>query len=250
MEKPNEDSRYNKFVQEPDESIFVIDGKKTVWDDPLKAFVDFIPMDKKEKKPLVYTNKMKDHLENLMSGFTHSRAKKWSKNRTFFRFSIFDESFKIVVAPTRNINRVLPVYYDDDYAAAWIINSYYHHLDCRTTLRAIFKLCSLFEKYKTQDFLRRLAAIAKRKNIDPKTLRYDSYIRNGIWHTDFIENDEEKYNVMVDEITEAAIREFNIKQDKFGATYYVVRNMTHSLFGCLLYSNEDELSLGWYYWKK
>ena len=95
-----------------------------------------------------------------------------------------------------------------------------------------------------------MAAIAKRKNIDPKTLRYNSYIRNGIWHTDFIENDEEKYNVMVDEITETAIKELNIKKDKFGATYYVVKNMTHSLLGCLLDSDEEKLSLEWYYRKK
>lgn len=205
---------------------------------------------KKEKKSLVYSDKMKDHLEDLMSGFTHGRAKKWSKNRSFYRFYIFDESFKIVVAPTRNVNKDLPLYYDDIYAASWVINSYYHHLDCRTTLRVIFKLCTLFEKYKTQEFLERLAAIAKRKNIDPKTLRYNSYIRNGIWHTDFIENDEEKYNVMVDEITETAIKELNIKKDKFGATYYVVKNMTHSLLGCLLDSDEEKLSLEWYYRKK
>lgn len=250
MEKSNGNSGYNRFAQEPDETIMVIDGKRKVWDDQKKTFVDFTPLGNNEKPPLVYNDKMKDHLEDLMSGFTHGRAKKWSKNRTFYRFSIFDESFKIVVAPTRNINRVPQVYYDDNYAAAWVINSYYHHLDCRTTLRAIFKLCTLFGKYKTQEFLEGLAAIAKRKDIDPKKLRYDSYIRNGIWHTDFVENDEEKYNVMVDEITEAAINEFNIKQDKYGATYYVVRNMTHSLLGCLLDSNEDALSLGWYYRKK
>lgn len=68
-------------------------------------------------------------------------------------------------------------------------------------------------------------------------------------HIDFLENEDDKYNVMVDEITEAAIKEFNIKQDKFGATYYVVRNMTHSLLGCLLENNEERLSLGWYYKK-
>jgi hypothetical protein len=70
-------------------------------------------------------------------------------------------------------------------------------------------------------------------------------MKNGIWYTDFVENDMETYNVMVDEITEAAIREFNIKQDKFGATYYVVRNMVHSLLACLL----EELTLNWYYRK-
>lgn len=249
MKKTNKDTVHNRFVQEPDETVMIINGNKMVWNDQKKAFVDFKPKDSNNMKPLVYTNRMKDHLEDLMSGFTHGRAKKWNKNRTFYRFSIFDESFKIVVAPTRNVNRVPQVYYDEVYAAAWVINSYYHHLDCRTTLRVIFKLCTLFGKYKTQEFLESLAAIAKQKNIDPKTLRYNSYFRNGIMHIDFLENEDDKYNVMVDEITEAAIKEFNIKQDKFGVTYYVVRNMTHSLLGCLLENNEERLSLGWYYKK-
>lgn len=249
MKKSNKAGRYNRFVQEPDESMFIIDGKKKVWNDQKNAFVDFIPMDKKEKKPHVYTNKMKDHLEDLMSGFTYGRCKKWSRNKSFYRFCIADESFKIVVAPTRCINKSTKVYYDDIYAAAWVINSYYQHLSPQNTLKAIFKLCDLIDKYETQEFLERLAIIAKQKNTDPKILQYKSYMKNGIWYTDFVENDMETYNVMVDEITEAAIREFNIKQDKFGATYYVVRNMVHSLLACLLDNNGEELTLNWYYRK-
>ena len=94
-----------------------------------------------------------------------------------------------------------------------------------------------------------MAAIAKRKGIDPNTLRYNSYTRNGIWHTDFIENDLEKYNAMVSEITETAIQEFNIKEDKYGVTYYVVKKMAHTLMACLLDSNGEELTLNWHYRK-
>jgi hypothetical protein len=47
MKKSNKAGRYNRFVQEPDESMFIIDRKKKVWNDQKNAFVDFIPMDKK-----------------------------------------------------------------------------------------------------------------------------------------------------------------------------------------------------------
>ena len=33
MKKSNKAGRYNRFVQEPDESMFIIDGKKKVWND-------------------------------------------------------------------------------------------------------------------------------------------------------------------------------------------------------------------------
>ena len=50
MKKSNKAGRYNRFVQEPDESMFIIDGKKKVWNDQKNAFVDFIPMDKKREE--------------------------------------------------------------------------------------------------------------------------------------------------------------------------------------------------------
>ena len=31
MKKSNKAGRYNRFVQEPDESMFIIDGKKNLW---------------------------------------------------------------------------------------------------------------------------------------------------------------------------------------------------------------------------
>ena len=33
MKKSNKAGRYNRFVQEPDESMFIIDRKKKVWND-------------------------------------------------------------------------------------------------------------------------------------------------------------------------------------------------------------------------
>ena len=82
MKKLKRETVHNRFVQEPDETVMIIDGKKMVWGDNANAFVNFRPKDSNNKKPLVFTNKMKDHLEDLMSRFTHGRAKKWSKNRT------------------------------------------------------------------------------------------------------------------------------------------------------------------------
>lgn len=95
------------------------------------------------KKPLIYTDEMKDQLEKLMSGFTYGRAMRWSTNKTFYRFSIAGDSHKIVVAPTRCVNKAPVVYYDDKYSAAWVINSYYHRLNPKATLKAVFKLGEL-----------------------------------------------------------------------------------------------------------
>ena len=66
MKKTNKDTVHNRFVQEPDETVMIIDGNKMVWNDQKKAFVDFKPKDSNNMKPLVYTNRMKDHLEDLM----------------------------------------------------------------------------------------------------------------------------------------------------------------------------------------
>ena len=43
MKKSNKDTGYNRFVQDPDETIMVIDGNKMVWDDETNTFVEYIP---------------------------------------------------------------------------------------------------------------------------------------------------------------------------------------------------------------
>ena len=201
------------------------------------------------KRPLVYTDDMKDQLEKLMSGFTYGRAKKWSTNKSFYRFRIAGDSLKIVVAPTRCVDKTPVVYYDDKYAATWVINSYYHRLNPKATLKVIFKIGELTDKYETQDFLNRLATIAKQKCIDPKKLEFKSYIKNGIWFTDYVDADKEKYVLMINEITDTAIKEYKIKQDKIGIAYYVVRNMAHTLMASLIDNEGGELTLKWYYRK-
>lgn len=135
---------------------------------------------KNQKKPLIYTDEMKDKLEEIMSGFTYGRSMRWSTNKTFYRFSIAGDSLKIVVAPTRCVDKVPIVYYDDIYSAAWVINSYYHRLNPKATLKAVFKIGELRDKYETQDFLNQLATIAKQKEIDPKMLEYKNCINNRI----------------------------------------------------------------------
>lgn len=80
-------------------------------------------------------------------------------------------------------------------------------------------------------------------------MEYKNYIKNRIWHTDFADADKEKYVMMVDEITETVIKEYDIKQDKYGITYNVVRNMVHNLMACLLDSEKSELTLEWFYRK-
>ncbi len=37
---------------------------------------------KNQKKPLMYTDGKKDQLEELISGFTYDRTKRWSSNKT------------------------------------------------------------------------------------------------------------------------------------------------------------------------
>lgn len=80
-------------------------------------------------------------------------------------------------------------------------------------------------------------------------MEYKNYIKNSILHTDFVNADKEKYIMMVDEITESAIKEYNIKPDKYGITYYVVKNMVYNLMACLLDNEEGELTLEWFYIK-
>jgi hypothetical protein len=43
MKKSNKEIVHNRFVQQPDETIMVIDGKKKVWDDETNTFVDYKP---------------------------------------------------------------------------------------------------------------------------------------------------------------------------------------------------------------
>lgn len=43
MKKANKDTGYNRFAQDPDKTIMVIDGKKMVWDDETNTFVEYNP---------------------------------------------------------------------------------------------------------------------------------------------------------------------------------------------------------------
>ena len=47
-----------------------------------------------------------------------------------------------------------------------------------------------------------------------------------------------------------AIQELCPHKDAFGATYYVIRNMVHSLLGCMLDSDGDNLKYECLYRKK
>ena len=43
MKKSNKETVHNRFVQEPDETVMIIDGKKMVWDDETNTFVEYNP---------------------------------------------------------------------------------------------------------------------------------------------------------------------------------------------------------------
>lgn len=149
---------------------------------------------------------MKDHLELVMSGFTYIRCEKWNSKKTFYRFSIGSLDFKIVLYPTRCVDKTHIVYYDDNYSASWIVNSYYHHLNCAQTLRAVKTICALQDRYENLEFLDYLAGVAKRMSIDPRVLcSYRNYNKSFL-RFDFIDSDEVKYYKMADELTKSNTR--------------------------------------------
>jgi hypothetical protein len=186
-------------------------------------------MESKRKKPLVFTEEMKNETEARLSGFTYINHRRWNKNRTSYKFYIAELPCKVVVAPTRGIDDDKCVYFKRKGRNEWVFNAYSYHLKGKKLIKVMLEVFDLIDLHRTEENFDRMAEIAKSNNINPKTLKYKCFEKDDCVIVDIDDSDEDKYEAMVETLTKLALGYLDIKSDCYGTVYYILRNMAHVL---------------------
>lgn len=186
-------------------------------------------MESKRKRPLEFTEEMKDEIVARLSGFTNINHRSWNKNKTSYKFNIAELPCKVVVAPTRGIDDDKCVYLKRKGRNEWVFNAYCYHLKGKKLIKVMLEVFDLIDLHRTEENFDRMAEIAKSNDINPKTLKYKCFEIDDHVIVDIEDSDEDKYEAMVETLTKLALGYLNIKSDCYGAVYYILRNMAHVL---------------------
>ena len=199
-----------------------------------------------ERKPLFFTETRRKQLESYLSGFTFLRRLKWNTNKSFVTFLIGALPFKVVTAPNRSVDITKVVYYNDCPRCGWVINAYTFHLSSPSIIKAIRTICDLMDKYDSLDTYMKIQDIAKRNNLDPMILRHKCFEVKGEIVLDIPDSETGKRNKMVTKLTDKTIEELHIEADRYGATYYIIKNIAMSFIAdtlCGLKPSEDGFNI-------
>ncbi len=186
--------------------------------------------------PLKFNDRLKRRLYFRLKRLDHVKYLRWYKDESYLGFRIHDNSYKIIVSPSyrpyekfRHYNseewifyKPVPVWND----GAFVINAtqFYDTLD--EIIVTCIEINNWMVDYYNVAELNKMAEYADSQNMDPTVLDYD-YIKKergfSICHG-------EKLEELIDELAHNYIAHLNLKDNRFGALFEVVKMMASVIF--------------------
>ena len=195
--------------------------------------------------PLHFNISMKMGVNWRLRSCPETKYLRWYKNYSYARFRIFDNSYKIIFDtsfhPKEESHKVfykgkwttfgqIPVYWYND----WVINAtnWFDTLDEIAYIS--YDINDWLAMYETQEQMEQLAAVIGAEEIDYKSLGYeysmigDSYC---IYHSDDFEE-------ALDDFACKFIAHLDLKDDKFGVLYQVMKYLARHICDCIIDEKE------------
>lgn len=186
--------------------------------------------------PLQFDDRLKRRLYFRLKRLDYVKYLRWYKNESYLGFRIYDNSYKIIVSPSfkpyekfRHYNseewilyKPVPIWDD----GSFVINATQFYDSLEEIIDTCIDINNWMVKYYNNEGLNKMAEYADSQNMDPTVLDYD-YIKKeegfSICHG-------EKLEKLIDELAQKYIAHLNLKDNRFGALFEVMKIMASFIF--------------------
>lgn len=162
---------------------------------------------------------------------------RWYKDKSYLRFKIFDESYKIITSESHQPYDDFREYRDGSWdtcgqypfyfsGKAWIVNAIRFYNSANDIVQTCIAINNYLHRYDDDEYMDKMLDFAKSQNFDPTTFDYD-YIKRDAGFS--ISHDDE-YEEAIDDFTGKFISHLGLKRDKYGALFLVMKVLVQSVF--------------------
>lgn len=186
---------------------------------------------KKDRKLLELTSVTEWQLWHCFEVYDFVKYQRWYKGRSYFRFRIFDNSFKIIISPSYKPFSSQTIHYD----GSWVINATQWYGTEDELLQTCVDIHNWWVKYYTEEEMAKMAEFADADNINYEEIGYEYIMKPdgafSICHSDALD-------AMANDLAKRYIEHLHLKDNRFGALYEVMSVLTHILYDCTIDEKE------------
>ena len=186
-----------------------------------------------ESITILFEELFKDDLWYELKGLEYVKYLRWNNDKSYLRFHIYNQTFKVIVSESYKPFEDLPVFIDDD----WVINATKWYSNVEEIIDTVVDIINWLIDFFNYKERQKMADYAESNGMNPYNLGYQ-YVKKK--HGFCISHSPE-FNELVDELARQYIAHLKLQDNKFGALFQIMRVNASIIFDSLIDEKERAL---------